>query len=112
MNLLNKFNKLRAQELKNGILDVDLKHVAGINNFEPGYLSKKDEVIVGLQTDKPLKRIINPFGGMRMVKTSLEAFGYKLPNNILEEFKKLGIIKKETDKKWLSYMRMIWCLQK
>ena len=87
LNLLNKFNKLRAQELKNGILDVDLKHVAGINNFEPGYLSKKDEVIVGLQTDKPLKRIINPFGGMRMVKTSLEAFGYKLPNNILEEFK-------------------------
>ena len=87
LNLLNKFNKLRVQELKNGILDVDLKHVAGINNFEPGYLSKKDEVIVGLQTDKPLKRIINPFGGMRMVKTSLEAFGYKLPNNILEEFK-------------------------
>ena len=87
LNLLNKFNKLRARELKNGILDVDLKHVAGINNFEPGYLSKKDEVIVGLQTDKPLKRIINPFGGMRMVKTSLEAFGYKLPNNILEEFK-------------------------
>ena len=38
--LLNKFNKLRAQELKDGILDVDLKHVAGINNFEPGYLSK------------------------------------------------------------------------
>ena len=87
LKLLNKFNKLRAQELKDGILDVDLKHVAGINNFEPGYLSKKDEVIVGLQTDKPLKRIINPFGGMRMVKTSLEAFGYKLPNNILEEFK-------------------------
>ena len=87
LNLLNKFNKLRVQELKNGILDVDLKHVARINNFEPGYLSKKDEVIVGLQTDKPLKRIINPFGGMRMVKISLEAFGYKLPNNILEEFK-------------------------
>lgn len=87
INLLNKFNKLKIQELKKGILDVDLKHVAGINNFEPGYLSKKDEIIVGLQTDKPLKRIINPFGGMRMVKTSLEAFGYELPNNILEEFK-------------------------
>ena len=52
--------------------------MSGINAFEPGYISKDDDVIVGLQTDAPLKRIVNPYGGIRMVYQELDAYGYKL----------------------------------
>lgn len=74
-------------ELEKGIYKVDVDHVSGINNFEPGYIDKKNEVIVGLQTDEPLKRIVNPFGGMRMVRTELEAYGYKLNPEVEKYFK-------------------------
>lgn len=70
-----KCEKLLAIERKKHLLDVDLKHISGINSFPAGYIDKKNEVIVGLQTDKPLKRIVNPFGGIRMAKTALEAYG-------------------------------------
>ncbi len=66
--------KLLAKERKLHLLDVDLKHISGINNFPAGYISKNNEVIVGLQTDKPLKRIVNPFGGIRMAKNALNAY--------------------------------------
>ncbi len=69
---------LLAQELKKGVLDVDTKNVSGINSFAPGYIDKENEVIVGLQTDAPLKRIVNLYGGVRMAKNSLEQYGYKL----------------------------------
>ena len=84
--LLNIVQELQVQELEKGVLDIDTKHVSGINNFEPGYISKDDEVIVGLQTDSPLKRIINPFGGIRMVHTSLEAYGYTMDKKLNECF--------------------------
>ncbi len=84
--LLNIVQELQVQELEKGVLDIDTKHVSGINNFEPGYISKDDEVIVGLQTDSPLKRIINPFGGIRMVHTSLEAYGYTMDEKLNECF--------------------------
>ena len=86
--LLNTYEKLHAEEMKKGVLDIDLENVSGINNFKPGYLSMDDNVIVGLQTDKPLKRIINPFGGIRMVYKELEAYGYKMPKKIEEIFPK------------------------
>ena len=70
--------KLLAKELKVHLLDVDLKHLSGIDNFPAGYIDKKNEVIVGLQSDKPLKRIVNPFGGIRMVKSALGAYGKKM----------------------------------
>ena len=70
--------KLLAKELKVHLLDVDLKHLSGIDNFPAGYIDKKNEVIVGLQSDKPLKRIVNPFGGIRMVKSALDAYGKKM----------------------------------
>ncbi len=60
---------LLKKELENGILDVETKRVSGINNFEPGYIDKENEVIVGLQTDAPLKRIVNPYGGMHYILT-------------------------------------------
>ena len=83
----DKCQELLKEELEKGVLDIDTKTVSGINNFKPGYIDKDNEVIVGLQTDAPLKRIVNPFGGMRMVKSSLDAYGYKLDDEILEKFK-------------------------
>ena len=73
-----KCEKLLAIERKKHLLDVDLKRISGINNFPAGYIDKGNEVIVGLQADKPLKRIINPFGGIRMVKSALGAYGRKM----------------------------------
>ncbi len=80
--------KLLAKERKVGLLDVDLKHISGINNFPAGYISKANEVIVGLQTDKPLKRIVNPFGGIRMVNGALKAYNKTLNPKIAEIFEK------------------------
>ncbi|QEK11892.1 formate C-acetyltransferase [Crassaminicella thermophila] len=69
---------LCIEELKKGILDIDTKTASGIDNFEAGYIDKENEVIVGLQTDAPLKRMVNPFGGIRMVKSALHAYGYEI----------------------------------
>lgn len=85
--LNNKYQQLSKIEIKNGIYDIDTETVSGIDAYKPGYIIKEDEVIVGLQTDAPLKRIVNPFGGMRMVRSSLDAFGYKLGKNIEISFK-------------------------
>ena len=74
----NKCEKLLAIERKKRLLDVDLTRISGINNFPAGYIDKANEVIFGLQSDKPLKRIINPFGGIRMVKNALDAYNKKM----------------------------------
>ena len=74
------------EELKKHVLDIDVDHVSGINNYEAGYIDKDNEVIVGLQTDAPLKRIVNPYGGIRMVYQELEAYGYKLNPEIDKYF--------------------------
>jgi len=84
----DKANSLIIEEIKKGIIDVETNEIAGIDNFAPGYIDKENEVIVGLQTDAPLKRIVNPFGGFRMVEQSLEAYGYKLNKDIEEYFPK------------------------
>ena len=74
----NECEKLLKKELKKHVLDIDTNNMSGINAFKPGYICKEDDVIVGLQTDKPLKRIVNPYGGIRMVYKELEAYNYKL----------------------------------
>ena len=84
----DKAYSLIVKEVKKGIIDVATDRVSGIDNYEPGYIDKDNEVIVGLQTDAPLKRIVNPFGGMRMAKSSLEEYGYKLDSEIEEHFSK------------------------
>lgn len=84
--LWNECQKLIDKELKKGVLDIEVNKISGINNFDAGYIDKKNEVIFGLQTDAPLKRIVNPFGGIRMVNTSLEAYGYKLNPVISKNF--------------------------
>ena len=60
--------------------------MSGINAFNPGYIDKDNEVIVGLQSDAPLKRIVNPYGGTRMVKESLAAYGYEWDKDVAEKF--------------------------
>ncbi|APH18568.1 formate C-acetyltransferase [Clostridium botulinum] len=87
-DLWKQCETLIAEEIKKGILDVDLDNISAINAFDAGYIDKDNETIVGLQTDKPLKRIINPFGGIRMVKQALEAYDYKLNPNIKDIFTK------------------------
>lgn len=59
-----KCRALIIEEVKKGIIDVETSVVSGIDNFAPGYIDRENEVIVGLQTDAPLKRIVNPYGGM------------------------------------------------
>ena len=83
----NKCKKLLAKEAISGVLDVETFIMSGIDNFEPGYIDRNNEVIVGLQTDEPLKRIVNPYGGYRMVKKSLEAYGFHLDKELEENFK-------------------------
>ena len=82
----NKCLDLLKEELDKHVLDIDTEHMSGIDNFEAGYIDKENEVIVGLQTDKPLKRMINPYGGIRMVYQEVEAYGYKLNEDIDKYF--------------------------
>lgn len=71
-----------------GTLDVDTKTVSAIDAYKPGYIDKEKEVVVGLQTDEPLKRGIMPYGGIRMVETSCKAYGFELDKNVKEIFTK------------------------
>lgn len=83
----NEAEALIIEEIKKGVMDVETKAFSGINNFKAGYLDKENEVIVGFQTDAPLKRIMNPFGGMRMVEQSLEAYGFEMDEELNKNFK-------------------------
>ncbi len=83
--------ELILEELKNGVLDVETDIISGIDNFEPGYIDRDNEVIVGLQTDAPLKRIVNLYGGLRTAKSALQQYGYQLNPEIdrhFEEYRK------------------------
>ena len=81
-----KAHALIVEELKKGIIDVETHVVSGIDNFEPGYIDQENEVIVGLQTDAPLKRIVNLYGGMRMAESALHEYGYELDPEIERHF--------------------------
>jgi len=86
--LWKKVSVLKEKEKAKGILAVETKKPTGITAYGPGYIDKSLEKIVGLQTDKPLKRAIFPFGGIRMVEKSLEEYGYKLDLKTTEVFDK------------------------
>lgn len=79
---------LLKEEIKKGVLDIDTDHISGINNFNPGYIIKDDEVIVGLQSDAPLKRVINPYGGIRLVDSILKFYDYTMDQKTNEFFHK------------------------
>ena len=86
--LMDRVQELFAMERKNGgVLDVDTVTVSSLKSYAPGYIDKENEIIVGMQTDSPLKRGVNPFGGMRMVRQACEAYGYSLDPSIEEEFR-------------------------
>ena len=79
---------LLVKERKNGgTLKVDASRIMRITAFEPGYIVKGKDIIVGLQTDEPLKRGICPFGGYKMVKEEVAEYGEKLPEEIEYMFK-------------------------
>lgn len=82
----DKCENLLKEELVKKVLDIDTVNISGINNFDAGYIDKENEVIFGLQTDAPLKRIVNPYGGIRMVYSELDAYGYKLDSNVDKYF--------------------------
>lgn len=85
--LMNKLNSLFEVEHQfGGVLDIDTSTVSSLVNYQPGYLDKEKELIVGLQTNRPLKRGVNPFGGIRMARQACEAYGYKLSDKIEDEF--------------------------
>ena len=86
--LWNKVMSLLKEEREKGILDAETKTASTITAYGPGYIDQDLEQIVGLQTDKPLKRAIMPFGGWRVVKKALEAYGYKIDPATLEIFTK------------------------
>ena len=82
LKLWNEIQELYKEERKNGVLDVDTKTPSGINRYDAGYVDKDLELIVGLQTDKPLKRAIMPNGGIRIVEKSCESYGYKVDDEV------------------------------
>lgn len=87
MKLYGEVKALMLEEIQKGVIDVETNLVSGIDNFEPGYIDRELEEIVGLQTDAPLKRMINPYGGIRMVEQSLEAYGYQMDEKRMADFK-------------------------
>ncbi|KKK37793.1 formate acetyltransferase [Mesobacillus campisalis] len=72
----------RQEREKGGVLDMDTEIVSTITSHGPGYLDKEKETIVGVQTDEPFKRSMQPFGGIRMAKASLESYGYELNKEV------------------------------
>lgn len=86
--LWDKVKDLMAIEREKGILDADTEVVSSITSHKPGYIERDLEQIVGLQTDKPFKRAIMPFGGIRVVQNSLAAYGYELDPRTAEIFTK------------------------
>ncbi len=86
-NLWNRLNELFVEERKKGVLDVSLIP-SSITAHGPGYIDRNNEVIVGLQTDAPLKRPIMPSGGLRMVVTALKTYGYEPDPHMVEAFTK------------------------
>lgn len=81
--------KLSAEEReKGGVLDADTKIVSTITSHAPGYIDKEREKIVGLQTDKPFKRALQPFGGIKMAEQALAMYGYTIDPSVKEIFTK------------------------
>ena len=88
IKLWEKLSKMFLEEKERGIYDAETRIPSQIDAYGPGYIDQELEKIVGVQTDKPLKRAIFPNGGLRMVKQSLAEYGYKLDKGTEEIFSK------------------------
>ena len=88
-DLWDQVMELSAEECaKGGVLDMDTKIISGITSHGPGYLNKDKEKIVGFQTDKPFKRSLQPYGGIRMAVKACEDNGYHVAPQIVDFFQK------------------------
>ncbi len=86
--LMKKVESLFALERQyGGVLDIDTATASSLTSYTPGYIDKDNEIIVGLQTNRPLKRGVNPFNGIRMARQACKAYGYELSEKIEDEFK-------------------------
>ena len=86
-SIMKKLEALQKKEQENGgVLDIDTRTVSSPMAYSPGYIDKENEIIVGLQTDFPLKRGVNPFGGIKMTRKACEAYGYTLSEKVESEF--------------------------
>ena len=86
--LMKKIQALFAVERQfGGVFDIDTTNVSSLKNYAPGYIDKENELIFGKQTNRPLKRGVNPFGGMRMAKQACEAYGFELSEKVQTEFR-------------------------
>lgn len=104
--LLQVYEDMCKKEVKKHVIDIDTKTPAGINAFKPGYISKDDDVIVGLQTDALCKRSIVPKGGLKMVYQELDAYGYKMDEN-LDHFLNTNLVKTHNDGVFDAYTKEI-----
>ncbi len=104
--LLQVYEDMCKKEVKKHVIDIDTKTPAGINAFKPGYISKDDDVIVGLQTDALCKRSIVPKGGLKMVYQELDAYGYKMDEN-LDYFLNTNLVKTHNDGVFDAYTKEI-----
>ena len=84
----NRIDELIIEETKKGgVLDIDTERVSSLLTYKPGYVIKGDDIILGLQTDEPLKRAVNPFAGYRNAVQACKAYGYEIGENIKNEFR-------------------------
>ena len=81
------FDLLTEEQRRGGVYDVDTETVSTLTSHAPGYVDKDSEIIVGLQTDAPLRRAVNPFGGIKMTRKACQAYGYTLSDKVEEAFK-------------------------
>ncbi len=87
INLNKRYMELSEEEHRKGVLDINTNKVSSLLTYEPAYLDKDNELIYGFQTDAPLKRGVNPFGGIRMARQACAAYGYTLSGEIEEHFR-------------------------
>ena len=104
--ILKVYEDVCTEEVKKHVIDIDTEHPAGINVFAPGYISEDDDVIVGLQTDRLCKRTIVPKGGLKMVYQELEAYGYKMDEQ-LDKFMNSNMVKTHNDGVFDAYTKEI-----
>ena len=87
-DMMKKVNSLfKLERQYGGVLDIDTTTVSSLTHYAPGYVDKENELIVGLQTNRPLKRGVNPFGGIRMARQACTAYGYQLSDEIENSFR-------------------------
>lgn len=86
--IMTRVNDLLIEENeKGGVLKIDTDHVSSILSHKPGYVIKSKDIILGLQTDEPLKRAVNPFAGYRNAVQACRAYGYEIGDNVHNEFR-------------------------